>query len=165
MIEKILVQLGFTVKEANIYSLLAEFGPQTAQQLSKASGLGRTHVYQITNILISHNLVQVNKSKILQFTITNPDCLSTILSLRQSKLVDTKQLLQSVLPDLQKSYSLHQNSIEVSYLDIVSAPQKTKTKLLTYPKSGIMIYDDTVILGHLKIQSKDIANRLRQELS
>lgn len=165
MLNKILVQLGLTSKEAEVYSLLLEYGPQTAQQLSKTSGLGRTHLYQITKQLTARGFVQSDKSKILRFSVTNPTNLSVFLSQQQDKFSKAKQLLDSLLPDLVKSYNLYQNNIEVSYLDTVSIPSQTKTKILTYPKSGIVIYDDIVLLGHLKIQSKDIANRLRQELS
>lgn len=165
MLTKILVQLGLTAKEAEVYSLLLEYGPQTIQQLSKTSRLGRTHLYQITKQLITRGFIQSDKSKILRFSITNPISLSNFLNEQEKNLLKTKQLLNSLLPDLTKSYNLYKNNIEVSYLDTVSIPPQTKTKTLTYPKSGIVIYDDIVLLGHLKIQSKDIANRLRQELS
>jgi|GEM_PF-4194397 len=163
MLQNILVQLGFTNQESQLYSLLADYGPQTAPQLSKLSGIGRTYIYKLCQNLEKHNLLRSHKQK-KTFSITSPANLQKLLDQKQLVLSTTIKQLDQLLPSLLNNYTLIQNNIEITYLDIVEIPKQTRTKVLSHPESGIYIYDDVVIIGNLRIRSTDVATRLRHLL-
>mgnify|MGYP006415453389 FL=1 len=93
-IEKILSNLGLEEQEIKTYLALLDFGESTATKLSEKTGLGRVHMYQITNRLIEKGLTSyLIKKNVRYFSAADPE---TLLK----ELEEKEQNLKKILPEL-----------------------------------------------------------------
>lgn len=99
-------RLGLDSDIADVYLALHAYGPQNMLQLSRNSGVERTKLYRLVEVLVSHHLVEkqteYKKTVILAAPINN---LQILLSQREQELHD----LQADLRQLH--HLLSQNSI------------------------------------------------------
>jgi sugar-specific transcriptional regulator TrmB len=93
-IENTLSKLGLENQEIKTYLALLDFGEATATKLSERTGLGRVHMYQITNKLIEKGLASyLIKKNVRYFSASDPE---TLLN----DLEEKEQNLKKVLPEL-----------------------------------------------------------------
>lgn len=105
MIKNILSELNFSEKESQIYLALLEVGSAKAQEIAKKTGLNRTTVYDIFEVLMQRGLVsKYKKSSATFFNALEPKHLLTYLDREkeeQSKKIEKqKQKISEVLPQL-----------------------------------------------------------------
>lgn len=99
-IEKLLVDLGLTVNEAKIYLKGLSLGPSTILKLAKASGVRRTTVYSVVEILKKKGLMHTEPRGFKQvFVAEYPDKLETMLEVKRMSL-------KKMLPELSTLYNL-----------------------------------------------------------
>jgi len=93
-IEKTLSKLGLENQEIKTYLALLDLGESTATKLSERTGLGRVHMYQITNKLIEKGLASyVIRNNVRYFSAADPE---TLLK----DLEEKEQNLKEILPEL-----------------------------------------------------------------
>ncbi|MCX6791341.1 MAG: hypothetical protein NTV62_04130 [Candidatus Gribaldobacteria bacterium] len=88
MIKKeLLVEVGFSDKEAKVYLALLEMGRGTASQIARSAGIQRTTAYNILDILVSKKLVQLSgKEPKEEYIAESPDKILTLLKEQSSAL-------------------------------------------------------------------------------
>lgn len=93
--EQTLTKLGLEEQEVKVYLALLDLGETTATKLAERTGLGRVHMYQITNRLIEKGLTSyVIKNNVKYFSAADPE---TLLKSLQEK----EEQLKKILPELQ----------------------------------------------------------------
>ena len=124
----ILMEIGFSDKEAEIYLCLVKFGSITATQISKETKLNRITCYDVLQKLIEKGAVGYTIiNKIKYFEPADPDSLLSDLEEKQDKL-------RSIIPKLNelKKISIEKPSIEIfeglkglkSILDLIIKEKK-----------------------------------------
>jgi sugar-specific transcriptional regulator TrmB len=96
-----LKEIGFSEKEAGLYSILAERGTASANAISKASGLSRSTVYFVLEALVQRRVVSASKKGNSTFFHLNPpDSLCAVfeesLSSTHEKLKRAQEISQEV---------------------------------------------------------------------
>lgn len=105
MIKDLLKQLNFSEKESLVYLALLEFGSAKAQEIAKKTGLNRTSVYDIFDVLMQKGLVsKYKKGAATFFNALEPKHLLTYLDREKEEQVKNieKQKLKvaELLPQL-----------------------------------------------------------------
>jgi len=105
-IEKTLLSLGISDKEAKFYLALLQSGPSTVLPVARLAGLRRTSVYNFVDELVSVGLVTFfDKNNRRYYRAENPE---TALKL----LDDKRQNFSAVLPDLVSLYKNNSHAPE-----------------------------------------------------
>ena len=95
-IEETLKSLGLEEQQIKVYLALLDYGEASATQLSERTGLGRVHMYQITDKLIHKGVVSsILKEGVKYFSAADP---ATFLKDLEQKKEDLKE----ILPELQR---------------------------------------------------------------
>ena len=104
-IDKVLGKLGLEEQEIKAYTALLDLGEVTAAKIAERTGLGRVHMYQLTNRLIKKGLVSyIIKNNVKYFNAASP---ITLLK----NLESTYEELKSVIPLLEaRQNSAHQDA-------------------------------------------------------
>ncbi|MBP6865962.1 MAG: helix-turn-helix domain-containing protein [Candidatus Pacebacteria bacterium] len=108
-IEKLLLDLGLTENEARVYLKGLSLGPTTILKIAKASGIRRTTVYSVTEILKKKGLMHIEPRGFKQVFVTeHPDKLEMML--------ETKRMsLKKMLPELSALYNLKGGESTIQY--------------------------------------------------
>lgn len=106
MIEKFLMDIGLSEKEANIYLQLLSVGAVSVIDLAKMTGINRTSLYPLLESLQKKDLVsEVKEDKKIRFQAEPPERLVTFLENEKNRILEQEKLLNEVVPRL-KSVSL-----------------------------------------------------------
>ncbi|MBW2967206.1 hypothetical protein KY362_01840 [Candidatus Woesearchaeota archaeon] len=98
--EQTLLSLGLEEHEVKTYLALLDLGESTATALSQRTGLGRVHMYQITERLIHKGIASyIIKNNVKFFKAADPE---TLLK----KLQEKEENLKSILPELKARQQL-----------------------------------------------------------
>ncbi len=109
-VEEILKSLGLEDQQIKVYLALLDYGEASATQLSERTGLGRVHMYQITEKLIHKGVIsQISKEGVKYFLAADP---STLLKDLEQKEEDLKEILPQ-LKDRQKKKESFETKVEV----------------------------------------------------
>ena len=105
MIKDLLNQLNFSEKESQIYLALLEIGSGKAKEISRKTGLNRTTVYDICDILLGRGLIsKYKKGAGTYFNALEPKHLLTYLEREKEEQAKTiekqKQKVSELLPQL-----------------------------------------------------------------
>ncbi len=106
MIDKILIKIGLTQKEASIYLASLRLGSQTATNIAKYAGINRTTVYDIFESLIKKGLAsKIDRGTAVYFQVADPKNLLNYLDGEKNeyirKIEKEKQELAEILPAIQ----------------------------------------------------------------
>jgi sugar-specific transcriptional regulator TrmB len=94
LIASTLLKLGLEEQEAKTYVALLDLGEATATKLAERTGLGRVHMYQLTNRLIGKGLASsILKGGVKYFLAAEPEKLL-------QDLQEKEEELQKILPEL-----------------------------------------------------------------
>ncbi len=106
MYEKELQNLGLSEKEAKVYTTALELGPDTVQNIAKASGINRATTYvQISSLKSKGLMSEFEKGKKTYFTAENPEILSHIVEKDEIELNFRKLEVAKVIPELARFFS------------------------------------------------------------
>lgn len=100
-VEKLLELSGFSDKEIAIYLALLELGRGTATEISRKSGVGRTHCYLILGELVSKGIISVlGKEPKQEFMAESPIKLKEYLEEKFLRQKETFEKVEKIIPDL-----------------------------------------------------------------
>ena len=101
-IKLILREVGFAGNEVKVYLALLDLGSAMAGEITKKSGVNRTNVYDALDKLIEKGLVSyVIKANRKYFEATSPKRILKYLDEKESQLRKKKNLLSTILPELE----------------------------------------------------------------
>lgn len=101
MVKNVLVELGLTEPEIDVYLATLELGPNPASVIAKKAGLKRGHTYNILELLIKKGIAtQIVQNKIKYFSICDPRNLLSILKNKKREISETEEKLKIILPEL-----------------------------------------------------------------
>lgn len=108
-IDKTLKKLGFSDKEISVYLTLLRQGHSSVRKLATAAGVNRGTTYDILKSLRQSGLVSFyHKDTRQYFVAEDPDTLRQFIEDKERALTESKEELDSVIPEL-KSYFEKQN--------------------------------------------------------
>jgi sugar-specific transcriptional regulator TrmB len=120
MDKQILLEVGLSKNEIEIYLSLLKTGSQKATELSKNSKIPRTFVYELLDSLIDKGLVShVIKSGIKYFEAVDPERLNTLLD-------EKKEALKSIMTNLK---SMRVKTSEKPSINVYEGKEGIKTIL------------------------------------
>ena len=109
-IKKTLKSLGLEEQQIKVYLALLDYGEASATQLSERTGLGRVHMYQITEKLIHKGFISlILKEGVKYFLAADP---TTFLKDLEQKKEDFKEILPE-LKERQKKKESFETRVEV----------------------------------------------------
>lgn len=122
---EVLINLGLSKEEADIYLSLLNKGEQGASDLSKSTKVKRTYIYSVSASLIKKGLIsQVKKGKTTVFNPMSPDKLLTLAHDKKQKAEQAEQTLEAILPNLKTKYEVVDNKPVVTYYEGVEGIKK-----------------------------------------
>jgi len=107
-LKKILLGIGFSVKEADVYLAILTLGRGTASKIAREAHIERTTVYDILNSLFDRGLVTLTgKEPKQEYVAESPDQLKEHLEEEfDKKLKDLKQVESILIPQLKSIHNV-----------------------------------------------------------
>lgn len=144
MIEILLEQLNFSGKESQVYLALLEIGSGKAQEISRKTGLNRTTVYDICDVLLQRGLIsKYKKGAGTYFNALEPEHLLTYLDREKEEQVKTiekqKQKVSELLPQLVSLQNIFTNKPKVQFFEGEKGMREAYEDTLT-SKETILAY-------------------------
>lgn len=122
MVKGLLEQLNFSEKESQVYLALLEVGSGKAKEISKKTGLNRTTVYDICDILLQRGLIsKYKKGAGTYFNALEPKHLLTYLDREKEESAKTiekqKQRVSDLLPQLVSLQNIFTTKPKVQFFE------------------------------------------------
>ena len=122
MLKNLLSALNFSEKESLVYLALLEVGSEKAQEIAKKTGLNRTTVYDIFEVLMQKGLVsKYKKGSATFFNALEPKHLLTYLDREKEeqakKIEKQKQKVSQLLPQLISLQNIFSNKPKVQFFE------------------------------------------------
>lgn len=143
MRKQILLKIGLTGNEADIYLALLELGPSLVSKIVEKTKINRTNIYDRIERLINKGLVSyVIKNNRKYFYAAKPERIIRYLEEREEKIREEKEAVQNILPELEKIQPrIKEESVEVyegkeGLKTILEEIIRTKQDVLTYGSEG-----------------------------
>ncbi len=102
----ILLELGLGDSESTVYVALLKTPNQTAHEIASATGVKRTNVYRILDVLQEQELITADDSPVKRFRTTDPRALQDLVQEKQSALKRTAHSLATAMPTFRSQYAL-----------------------------------------------------------
>lgn len=103
MIKSVLMNMGLSEKEADVYLVMAGHKDIVAGELSKISGESRTHTYDVLNKLMDKGLVSyVIKNSVKFFKVTDPEKLLDFLRGKREEIEVKEKEIFKIIPEIKK---------------------------------------------------------------
>ena len=110
-----LESVGLAGNEIKVYLALLDLGSALAGEITKKSGVNRTNVYDALDRLMERGLVSyVIQSNRKYFEATTPDRLIKYLDKKEQEIKNKKELVTSVLPELENRRKLSREPQEAT---------------------------------------------------
>jgi sugar-specific transcriptional regulator TrmB len=143
-IKLILEEAGLAGNEAKVYLALLDLGSALAGEITKKSGVNRTNVYDALDKLIEKGLVSyVIEANRKYFEVGSPNRIIKYLDEREQEIKRKRDLVNSVLPDLETRRKLSKEPQEATIYkgrkglkSIAEDVLKTKKELLVFGAEG-----------------------------
>lgn len=130
--EKILTQLGFSIKEAKVYLACLEMGKSEVSMIARQGNISRTNCYQILELLVSKKIVRIAQQKpkkIYQSEI--PEKLQELLENDIKEKQNQLEKLRQSLPRLKSLYNTLENKPQVRFFEGVDGLKEMYTLSLS----------------------------------
>ena len=109
-------EVGLTSGEARVYVALSELGSSTVGPLSKQSGVAYSKIYDVLSRLMNKGLASViTKEKTKYYSPTSPQRLYNYIEEQKKTLDKSKNVLDSIMPNLEKINSTNKESVQLFY--------------------------------------------------
>lgn len=107
-LKKLLLEIGFSVKEADVYLAILVLGRGTASKIAREAHILRTTVYEILSSLFNKGLVTLTGREPKQeYVAESPDRLQEYISTQlEQKQKDLKQAENVLIPQLKSIHNL-----------------------------------------------------------
>lgn len=140
MIPEVLINLGLSPEEADIYLSLINSGPQSAGQLAKSTKVKRTYIYSVSGSLIKKGLVtQTKKGKTTIFAPMSPDKLTSLVENKKVLIEQAENTLESIMPSLKEKFESVDSKPVIKYYEGESGTMKANMEVLA-EKKEILAY-------------------------
>ena len=108
MNQETLTKIGLSKAESIIYLSLLKLGNSNVKDISKDTGFHRTNIYDVLELLKNKGLVAfIKKGKTFYYETTDPKNLYNMLE-------EKKEILKTLMPDLESLSKLNKEKISVS---------------------------------------------------
>lgn len=142
----ILINLGLSNEEAEIYLALLDKGELSAGELAKSTKVKRTYIYSVAAGLIKKGLIsQTKKGKATVFVPLSPDKLLTLAEEKKQKAAQAEQTLEAILPTIKQKYLSIESKPLISSYEGISGLKKVYRDVLETKENILLfrsIYDD-----------------------
>lgn len=146
MIPEVLVNLGLSPEEADIYLSLINSGPQSAGQLAKSTKVKRTYIYSVSASLIKKGLASQNKKgKTTIFSPMSPDKLSSLVQTKKQLIEQAENTLESVLPQLKTKFEAVDTRPVITYYEGVEGIKKVYRDTLVNTQEILAIVETSEV--------------------
>lgn len=146
MYSQILVNVGLTPEQSDIYLSLLTHGAQSAGQLAKSTKVQRTYIYKICQELITRGLIiQSKKDRGTTYSPMSPDHLLTYAEEQKTRSLQAQTALEGILHLLKEKYSSVEERPVITYYEGVTGIKKIYSDILLTKKDILLlrsIYDD-----------------------
>ncbi len=125
-----LISIGFSEKEANVYTALLELGKATVSQIARKAKINRTTGYDILDNLINKGLVSISgKEPKQEYVAESPDKIKQLLEKELKKGESYLSQAENIIPQLK---SIHNVS------------ERPKVRFYEGKEGLIEVYEDTL---------------------
>lgn len=101
MVERELVRLGLSPKEAQIYLASLELGPAPVQEIARQAGVNRATAYMCIESLTDRGLMSsIERGKKVLFSAEPPERLKHMLGREEEKISEAREALEKIMPEL-----------------------------------------------------------------
>lgn len=115
MIEETLEKIGFSPSEAKAYLYLLRKESSYANEISAATGINRTNVYEALDRLLAKGVVSyVTRNRVKLFQANSPDNLKAILDEKETELEKTKKAVLRTIKELKKYTPKSKDNLDAS---------------------------------------------------
>ena len=157
-LQKSLIQLGLTEKQATVYLACLQLGTETVLHVSKFANLKRPTVYLILDELETMGLVsRIQRERKILFKAENPEAIISQLKLKQETAL-------AILPSLKAIHNIDPEKPTIRIHEGISGVKNVYTEIFTYlashPDKELLIFGslkDT--LEHFESQVVDLFYR------
>ena len=125
--EKLLLSLGFTTKEANAYLALIELGTQPAANVAKKTSIPKSTTLFVLENLTKRGYVQKSKRGITQYFYADP---SDLVQAKHTQHQAEQQALTEVVPLLEEFRTPFSSQPKVTFHEGVKGCRQVYLKLL-----------------------------------
>lgn len=143
MRKQVLLKIGLTGNEADIYLALLELGPSLVSKIVEKTKLNRTNIYDRLKRLINKGLVSYAiKSNRKYFCAAKPKRILRYLKEKEEKIKEEKEAVQNILPELERIQpATREETVEVyegkeGLKTILEDVIRSKKDVLTYGSEG-----------------------------
>jgi HTH-type transcriptional regulator, sugar sensing transcriptional regulator len=106
-LQKALLSLNFTEKEANVYLALLELGQGSVSEIARKANINRTYGYNILSILASKGLVNISgKEPKQEYAAESPDKIRELLKMEIAKNQEFLKQADAIIPQLKSIHSV-----------------------------------------------------------
>jgi len=100
-LERELIKLGLSEKEASVYLAALELGPHPVQDIARRAGVNRATTYVMIEVLMQRGLMtSLERGKKRFFSAEPPDRLLSIVRVKERELQEQEREFNQVLPEL-----------------------------------------------------------------
>jgi len=164
MLEKDIIKLGLSDKEAKVYLASLELGPATVQIIANKAGVNRATTYVVIESLMEMGLMSTyDEGKKTFFTAEAPERLLEYLKNQESEVQEKIDLLQERLPELKSLISITAEKPTVKYYEGYEGLETVRMDFVNSLDTGDVIYAfvpiDDYIKSGLKEKGIDITKK------
>lgn len=167
MNEKILLELGLSKVQSEIFTCLLQNGPKKASDIAKITKRPRGVAYKGLEELIDLGLAakKENKLGVALFAAEHPANLEKVVERREKEFNKTKKEFISYLPDFISAYNLASNKPGVRFYEGISGFEKATFDTLTAKEEIYAFVDLAALEGEFgKINKKYAAQREKMKI-
>jgi len=141
MLQKELVNLGLTDKEAKVYLAAIQLGASTVQKISQKSDVNRATTYVIIEHLMEMGLMSTyDEGKKTFYVAEKPDRLAEYFKEKDKELKDKLSRLKDILPEMTSLYNDFSDRPRVKYYEGVEGLKTVQKDFSDSLKEKEVIY-------------------------
>lgn len=125
--KKLLLELGFTNKEADAYLALLEFGTQPASVIAKKTGFPKSTILFLFEGLLKKGYIRKSQRGRVQYFYADP---SDFEKLKTKEIEDNKNALNKTVPLLKEFKSPYSSEPKVTFFEGVDGCKKAYSMIL-----------------------------------
>ena len=106
-LQKALLSLNFSEKEASVYLALLELGKGTVSQIARKANINRTHGYNILDILVNKGLANISgKEPKQEYVAESPDKIKDMVRAEIKKQEEFLKEADKIIPELKSVHNV-----------------------------------------------------------
>ncbi len=146
-LEKDLLNIGLSEKEAQVYLSALSLGPSSVQNIAKKSGVNRVTTYVMIEQLTQKGLMSsFNKGKKKLYSAERPNRLLSLIHEREKELKDQETQFRSVLPALNAVMARSDNKTHVRFYEGIEGMKAAHELLLgMFDREDIKDYREIIV--------------------